>query len=206
MAAVVPDEPRWLRDVAALWWTEVKLFASTAARFVTAPRRFGADWAVGRMRAMNPLGFLAASWPLLLPLDYGLQRWLGWDRRPNVDFTIEMARAMRPYLMIVPIALLTHAFLRLRGSRRSVTTTLGILLYWMAFVVFAWVVGLVVCFVVPVGGVLPKVATLATAPWGALALSGAHRRRFAFCLASLLVSSIACILAVNAVLDRFHLS
>src|SRR5262245_31166321 len=101
-------EPHWLRDAGALWAYELRRFTTTAAAFLRHPNAFGADWTSGRLDVMNPLGFLGVSWPLLLPIDYGLQRLMGWDRRENLSFFIEAARTLRPYLLLVPAALLVH--------------------------------------------------------------------------------------------------
>jgi hypothetical protein len=199
-------EPRWLREAFVLWWTETRLFFSTLARLATRPRRFGAEWADGSTRAMNPLGFLLASWPLLLPIDYGLQRLLGWDRRPNVSFMIEAARAMRPYLFVIPMALLLYGFFRAAESTRKLTTTVGILLYWSVLGILGWIAGLLVCFVAPVGSTVPKLTSLCTMAWGALALAGAHRVHWAWCLGGMLGCGAASLMSVNDLLEWLHWS
>jgi hypothetical protein len=114
-----PGEPRWANDALRLWIAETRLFWSTAFAFVAHPRRFGEEWSAGRQPAMNPLGFLAICWPILLPIDYGLQRLLGWDSRPDVSFTVAVARAARPYLFLLPTAPLLHWIFAALGSRKS---------------------------------------------------------------------------------------
>jgi hypothetical protein len=194
-------EPRWIRDAWMLWWSEVRLFFFTFARFAKNPRRFGAEWASGELRAMNPFGFLLASWPLLLPIDYGLQRWLGWDRRPSVGFMIEAARAMRPWMFVIPASMLLYGFFRSAESTRRFGTTLGILLYWSVFGVLGWVIGLALCMVVPAGNWLPKLLSMISTIWGGLALSGAHRVHWAWCIPAILACGFASTSSVNSLLD-----
>lgn len=192
--------PRWIRDLLRLWLDELRLFGRTALGLVRGPRRFGADWASGRLQAMNPLGFLAASWPLVLPLDYGMQRWLGWDQRPDVGLAIELARAFRPYVIVFPIAALAHLLLRGAGiERRRFSTTLGILLYWITFSTAFWLAGLAVCFAAPrSGSLVPQVFAFVSMIWGALALAGALGvRRWVWCLAVLVGTGLLIIEGLN---------
>ena len=64
-----------------------------------------------------PANSFTATWSILLPADYGLQRLLGWDARPNVSFWVELARSLRPYLFVLPATLIAHAVFGLLGSR-----------------------------------------------------------------------------------------
>jgi len=155
---------------------------------------------------MNPLGFLAASWPLLLPLDYGLQRWLGWDNRTNVSFFIEAARLLRPYLMVIPVGFAMHMIFRVVGSRRRWTTTMGLLLYWMVLFAAVWVLGLLACRAFRVGNWLPKMICMLTLAWGALALAGAHRTRWWWTLLALVGVTAISIFSVNKLLDSLRLT
>jgi hypothetical protein len=200
------NEPHWTRDALLLWWAEVRLFFSTLARFVTHPHRFGAQWANGEVRAMNPLGFLLSSWPILLPLDYGIQQWAGWDQRPSVGLTVEIARALRPYLFVLPMALLLYGFFRAADSRRRLTTTLGLLLYWSVLAIVGWIVGLLICWATPFGWWVPQTCSAITMIWGALALAGAHEVHWAWCLAAVLGTGAASVLSINDLLDSLHWS
>lgn len=167
-------EPRWDRELLALWKQELALFVSTAAGFARHPQRFGAEWAAGRSRAMNPLGYLAASWSILLPIDYGLQA-VGRGGSSDVPLLIELARAVRPYLFVIPMAVLLHLAFRWTSARRRLSTTLGILLYWTTLSIVGWIVGVAANLALHAGSWLPHVTGYATMLWGGLALAGAHR-------------------------------
>lgn len=195
-------EPRWLGDTLAMWWSDAKLFAATAARLALRPRAFGATWSTSEMRAMNPLGFMAVTWPLLLPLDYGLQQLLGWSRRTNVPLIVDVARAIRPYLSAIPIAVLLHVLFLVTGSRRRFTTTLGASIYWMTLATAGWVVGLVGCVLFGAGQWLPNLTGYLTMIWGALIMSGIHRLHWFWCLVGLAASAPAALIGMNALLNR----
>jgi hypothetical protein len=60
--------------------------------------------------------------------------------------------------------------------------------------------------VVPLGSRLAQVTSLTSAVWGALALSGAHRVRWGWCLALLFVVSTLSLLGVNELLQRLGLT
>lgn len=193
-------EPPWLREIAALWLKEGRSFGATAWAFIARPRAFGAAWASGRLPAMNPLGFLVASFSLLLPLDYGLQRLAGWDRRAQVAIFVELARLLRPYLLSIPMALIAHGILRALGSRRRFGTTLGVYLYWITWFGTAWVLGMLLCLAFNANDWLPKCCSLLTMIWAALALAGAHRKAWIVCLVVASVATLASIVGVNALL------
>jgi hypothetical protein len=194
------EEPRWVRDLAQLWIDELRLFAVTAFRFAVSPRRFGAAWASGAFRAMNPLAFLAASWPILLPIDYGLQALDGHESRPDLPLATEVARSIKPYLYVVPLTLILFVVFRLAGSRRRLTTTAGILLYWTAFSIVGWIVGVVLNLGFHVSHWLPHVTGYLTSIWGALALAGAHRIRWGWCLLAFVPSCLVAIRGVGRLL------
>jgi hypothetical protein len=196
-----PD-PRWIRELVVAWKNEIVLFAMTAYRFGRAPLRFGREWAGGQARAMNPLVFLASSWPLLLPVDYGLQRLL-WDRgaQGDVPLALEVSRAIRPYLLVLPTSLLIFGVFRLTGSRRRLSTTLGILMYWMVFASAGWIVGLLAALAFHLGKWAPMVAGYLTMIWGAAALSGAYGFHWAWCLLALFPSCLAGFRIINALLE-----
>jgi len=204
LSAVQENEPRWVHNALVAWWTEIRSLLVTMWRFISAPRRFGAEWADGKLAAMNPIAVVLGSATVLLPADYGLQRLLGWDRRANVDVWIELARASRPYLFAALTAVVVHIVLRLVGSRRSLTTTVGLMFYAGVFSWLAWCLGLVACYVTGVGSVIPNLASAATTLiWATLALVGAHRVRSWWC-APLMLGACAFVLPmlVNLVFSR----
>lgn len=197
------EEPRWVHELAALWWHELRLFLATAAALLRDPRGFGRAWADGRLglRVMNPLTFVALSWPVLLPLDYGLPRLMGWDRRTDVAFMVELARALRPYLLLAPMSLLLFACFRLLGSRRRLATTAGLLFYWMVLVSAAWVAGLFGCWITGVRDWLCWLMSALTLPWAAFALAGAHGKPWPLCLAAVLPAAYLAPRLLNPVLE-----
>jgi hypothetical protein len=200
------EEQRWVEELVRLTRTEVRLFFTTAAAFLLRPRRFGEDWVAGRLKPMSPAGFLAASWPVLLPLDYGLQRYLGWDRRPDVPLLVDAGRAIRPYLFIIPASVLLYGFFRALRSKRLFQTTLGILFYWMVWFAFVWVFGLLACVATGAGDRLPQVMSILSSLWGGQALAGAHRVHWAACTVALLVSTLGTIEALNWLLAQVGLA
>src|SRR3954453_17773050 len=56
-----PPETRWLRDSLRATQDERALFAITAAAVTARPAQFGATWARGERRALNPLAFMATA-------------------------------------------------------------------------------------------------------------------------------------------------
>jgi hypothetical protein len=199
-------EPRWIRDGLRLWFTEIRLLFVTLWTFVTAPRRFGAEWASGKLVAMNPVGVVLASATVLLPADYGLQRVLGWDRRPNVSVWIELARASRPYLFAALTGLVVHLVLRALGSRRLLSTTVGLLFYGIVLSWVLWCVGLVVCYFTGAGSAVPNILTFLTLGWVAVAFDGAHGIRWWWCACVLAVIGYGLIFGINAVMGHAGLT
>ena len=199
-------EPTWIRDLFALWATEFRLFLHTLTRFVIAPRAFGDAWAEGRLHVINPAAFLAATWPLLLPADYGLQHLLGWDGRANVSLGTEVARALKPYLLVIPATLLIHGALRLAGTRRRLSSTLAMMLYGVALVALGWVTGLAACFAFGVPRATVFVTSGAAAMWTAFALAGLHRAHWLWCAALYMGAWFTSAAGVNWILDHARLS
>jgi hypothetical protein len=200
------EDPRWISDGLHLWLDELRLFASTAWGLLRSPARFTAEWARGERKAMNPFGFLAATWSILFPVDYGLQRLMGWDTRANVSFWVEIARSLRPYLFVLPATLIAHVVFRLIGSRRRISSTLAVFLYATAFSILGWVLGLLACWPTGLGGALPRVTTMLCAMVGAFAFEGLHRVRWWWCVAVMLGSLFAATFGINSLLDLLRLS
>jgi hypothetical protein len=199
-------EPPWIHDIVALWVREIRAFFATARRFVVSPRRFGDEWSSGEFIAMNPITFVLASATILLPIDYGAQKLLGWDKRPDVNFAIEIARAMRPFFFAILGGCATHVVLRLLGSRRRISTTIGIMIYSTVLAWLLWDVGLLSCFATGEGPRVPGVMALLALAWLALALAGAHRIRWWWCAAIATATAYPLIQLVNLVLDAAGLS
>jgi len=200
MTDLRPAEPRWVRDIFIAWIHELRSFFATAAAFIRAPRRFGAEWSTGELRAMNPVGFVLASATALLPLDYGVQRTLGWDTRPDVNMAIEIARAMRPFAFAILTGIACHVVLKLLRTRGSVAMTVAVFLYSATFAWALWCVGLLICLVTRADNWLPGVIGVLALPWMALALEGVHRIRWWWCLAVTIATGWVAIQVVRGVL------
>jgi hypothetical protein len=82
----------WLGVLVHIWLSAARLFFGTFASFARGPHRFGAAWASGRMIPINPLLFLAASCPILPPIDYRLQGLLTTNKGPDVRLTAGSGR------------------------------------------------------------------------------------------------------------------
>jgi hypothetical protein len=205
-AKPVQNEPRWLNDMAALWRREIRAFFSTAAALIVSPQRFGREWASGQRTAMNPIAFVLASATVLLPIDYRTQKWLAWDKRPDVSFATDIARAFRPFAFAIAFGLVAHVLLRLLGSRRHMPTTVGLCIYTAVVSWAGWCLGLIACAITGAGGIVPNICSLVTLAWPALALAGAHAMRWWWCALIIVVTAYPTILLVNLVFDRLGLS
>ena len=200
-------EPRWVRNALLAWWTEIRSLLVTMWTFVSSPRRFGSEWADGKLDAMNPLGVVLASATVLLPADYGLQQLLGWDHRANVGFWIEIGRASRPYLFSALTGVVIHAAMRLVGSQRRLSTTIGLLLYATVLSWLFWCLGLVVCYLTGAGDMIPNLGSLISLGWAAAALAGAQRVRLWWCAPVVLgASAFAIPVLINLLLGRAGLT
>src|SRR5207248_2995049 len=90
------------------------------------PQRFSADWYSGRQRALNPLGFVATALAvsgfvgLVIP-----------DPTRNVQQTLltELAQASLPYVYYASVGIVSHPLLRLFGSQRALSASIGVALF-----------------------------------------------------------------------------
>jgi hypothetical protein len=155
---------------------------------------------------MNPVGFVLAAATVLLPIDYGVQRTLGWDMRPDVNMAIEIARAMRPFAFAIFAGIACHLVLMLLRTRRSVTLTVGIFLYSATFAWALWCVALLICLGTGADRWLPDVIGIIALPWMALALEGVHRIRWWWCMAVIVATGFIAIQAVNGALALARLT
>jgi hypothetical protein len=121
-------EQSWAREAFDSALGEARLFLSTAWGFARHPGTFSAEWAAGERRAMNPLGFFASSLAIIGALGQLDRIWPApGDDKPS--FVGDALEAFGPYLHAVVLALLVHALLRARGSRRPVLDSVAAALY-----------------------------------------------------------------------------
>jgi hypothetical protein len=120
-------ETRWLADSLRLTWREIRSFAATAAAATVRPARFAGQWVHGERPAMNPLGYFATSAAIVAVYRKIAFAVVGTETDEGLG--AEILDAVGPYLHYVALGLLSHAVLRLRGSRRTLRGTLALSLY-----------------------------------------------------------------------------
>ena len=123
-----PVETRWVEESVRLALREGRLFLATAWAVTVQPARFAAEWAWGDRRALNPLGYFATAAALVTLANSLVMRLLG---RPggSEPLLTQVLDSIGIYLHYVTLGLLCHAFLRWRGSIRTVRGSLAIALY-----------------------------------------------------------------------------
>jgi hypothetical protein len=121
------DRP-WLREAASLPFVQ-KVRVSLAALwlFVRAPREFGAAWSLGDAAIPNPLVAMAASLSILAVFGQEMRRIMKGDSAPHT-LLASIAETLGPYTLYVGTALVAHVVLVVLGSRRKVSTTIGVTL------------------------------------------------------------------------------
>ncbi|HEY2030674.1 MAG TPA: hypothetical protein VGH20_15865 [Myxococcales bacterium] len=117
----------WVREAIDSAWTEARSFCATAFDVACHPGRFGADWVNGG-GAMNPLGFFATSLAVVGALGQ-LDRFWPEPGKSDPSLAGDLLDAAGPYLHATVLALLVHAVLRVRGSRRSALDSVAAALY-----------------------------------------------------------------------------
>jgi hypothetical protein len=116
----------WIREAIALGREEVTRFIGTMVGFMRRPGRFSADWYAGRQRALNPLGFVASA--LAISGFVGL---LTPDNGADDKSTLltELAAASLPYVYYAAVGIVSHPLLRLFGSQRRLSASIGVALF-----------------------------------------------------------------------------
>jgi hypothetical protein len=124
--SVRTEGPPWIREAITQAREELARFAATVRSFMRQPERFSADWFAGRQRALNPLGFAASALAIsglvalcVPPPDVTTKRTL----------LIELAQAGLPYLYYAAVGIVSHPLLRLFGSRRPLSASIGVALF-----------------------------------------------------------------------------
>jgi hypothetical protein len=123
-----PPETRWLRDSLRATQDELALFAITAAAVTARPAQFGATWARGERRALNPLAFMATA-AALVTVTVTLASRLAPLGRPSSSLWGEALDSLGPYVYYVALGLVCHPVLRLWGSRHALAGSVAISLY-----------------------------------------------------------------------------
>ncbi len=117
-------EPTWIRDGLRSAREELRLFFATAIALTLHPVRFGAEWAEGRIRTLNPLGYFITSLALFeapLPLLF--------PDADNHSLPTRVLNVLGPYLNYLALGAIGHAVLRLMGSRRGIASSIAMVLF-----------------------------------------------------------------------------
>lgn len=205
----LPVRHNWAREALESALEEARSFVRTAVAFASRPGRFMEAWEAGTTSAMNPLGFFATSLAIVGACGQLDRLWPApGESKPS--FIGDALESAGPYLHAAVLALLVHAVLRSRGSRRPLLDSVAAALYACGIAQVAATV-LLACIQVgfrrPIAEVaqskagigLVAVAILGAAAFFAVALvvalSGLHRmqRRFpalALALAWILTGAI----------------
>ncbi len=192
------EEPDWVRQGIRVLLTEAWLFLTTAARYVTGPRRFAVEWLEGRRRLMHPAGFLVTTGAVVELALHVTRRLRGESGPSEVGLLRELAQTVRPYVIVVLAGVLAHIVYRILRSPRRVTSSVAMTFYGVAFAVLGEFVGkLAGNEVVSILAILPGLALFS------LALAGLHRMPWYFALAIGLAASIGSIDLVKWVYELF---
>jgi hypothetical protein len=117
------QEPPWLEEMLK----PVRAFLETAWAFLRNPARFSREWVSGQQQAMNPLAFIGASTALLI---FALRATSALAHRTHPpSFFSDLLLALAPQLYYAQLGLVVHWVLRLFGSRRRWTSSVGVALF-----------------------------------------------------------------------------
>jgi hypothetical protein len=121
----------WIADAMKQLWYELLVYGHTVFGITFRPRRFMLAWMRGETRAMNPLGFLAATLAALGFCD-GLFAFVGTattgtGSRPNLFY--DVAEWAAPFLYYILLGLFVFLVLRLFRSGARALDALAVALY-----------------------------------------------------------------------------
>jgi hypothetical protein len=122
-----PD-PKWPEDAARAVAHEVASYAKVVALIARHPRRFAADWADGRIKALNPLAFLLNALAVLGPWRALWARVLD-PNAPATPIWFELAKPAFPIVLNSMVTTLAHGGMRLLGARRPLRSSVALALY-----------------------------------------------------------------------------
>jgi hypothetical protein len=124
-------DPQWLRDAVAAAWRELRAYVAVVRLATARPRRFHADWAEGRVTALNPLAATLNAAAFLGP-------WrLVWasvrhDRVGDKAWWLQLVAPLIALARVFVLGILCHVAAWCFGSRRPLRTTIGAVLYCAA--------------------------------------------------------------------------
>jgi hypothetical protein len=119
--------PDWVRESLHQSTDELRMFLRTACVFTMQPRRFAAEWADQRRRALNPLGFFATAFAIIGATDIAFARLTHSSDAPTaID---SLLGAGLPFVYYVILGIFSHAILRLFGSKRPLRGSCAMALY-----------------------------------------------------------------------------
>jgi hypothetical protein len=125
-----PDR-QWPREATRAFAHEWAAFFATVWRVTRAPRQFAADWADGKVEALNPIFYtlnavaVQAPWVIL---------WNRLAHRPEAELPLwsQALGTLSEFLYALVWTLPLHGVLRLCGGRRPLRSTYAISLYVVA--------------------------------------------------------------------------
>jgi hypothetical protein len=126
VTASPPDrsDPPWPREAYLALAHELRGWVQALIAVTRAPRRFGANWADGVTRPLNPLAYALNGLALSGPVKAIIVRLVGIGT-DELPLWADVVKPLIPWaynlLMVLPI----HAGLRMLGSRRRLRTTVG---------------------------------------------------------------------------------
>jgi hypothetical protein len=134
-------EPDWLGDALRAARAELTLFGKTWLAFARWPRRTTCAWTNGAFRALNPLAYFVNILAIMTPYRLLWARFLGFQS--DLPPWLDLLKPSLPFVATFSQALFAHGLLRLLGSKRRATSTVGALLYasggWaMIFALVQW--------------------------------------------------------------------
>jgi hypothetical protein len=116
--------PTWIREAFVATREEIARFVATLVGFMRRPGRFCDDWFAGRQRALNPLAFVGTALAvsgfvgLFVPNPQG-----------NGGVLAGLATAILPYVYYAAVGIISHPLLRLFGSTRRLSASIGVALF-----------------------------------------------------------------------------
>jgi hypothetical protein len=124
----LPVRHNWAREALDSTLDEARSFVRTAVAFARRPGLFMEEWEAGTASRMNPLGFFATSLAIVGACGQ-LDRFWPSPGESKPSIVGDALESAGPYLHAAVLALLVHAVLRSRGSRRPLLDSVAAALY-----------------------------------------------------------------------------
>jgi len=122
-------DPPWVADGVRAALAELRFFAQTLLAYVKSPRRFGAEWGAGTLRALNPAAFALNAvsfngvWHILVV------KAMSVELKAEPPLWAQALKATLPFVFGALFSILGHAAVRLAGSRRPYRNSLALSLF-----------------------------------------------------------------------------